>query len=264
MTIVRMKRRPRTEPRMPALRPISNRSRARRTGEGVHLSAYVGADPINFTDPLGLIPPAPGGSSCPVGEIMGPEGCEPPPIEIWGRRLPQIDWDRYLLPIYWNLEDAQQEIVIVARRRWRDVSDLIKGVRSNACSALSKLPENGRIRLGAVVMGFGGLGGAAGAGVFVDSTGRFGSDHYYGWGAGFGFVGGWGVSVGNDAPAGGRTVSNHAAGGIGGGPVSVSGTYSKQSGGSFSGGVSLGQKLGYAAGGLHQTTNVEYSRSYCP
>ena len=228
---------------------------------------YVLNDPVNFVDPLGLQSE----TRC-VQVEGGKEYCSNQPFGSGFAGSGTGSWGAGtgfdVAAFFAQLDAALDETIeVVGRRIHRRAiglwSDFAKGLQSQTCSTLSLLGDNGRLRFGGDIQSYGGIGGAAGAGIFIDSHGRIGTDRYYGWGAGLGLVGGVGLSIGNDRPQAGNIRINHLQGGVGGGWIGAQGTYSSWEGASGSGGVGVGPKLGYSAGSVTGRQIAWYGGSIC-
>ena len=228
---------------------------------GINLYAYVGNDPVNATDPLGL------SEQC----LQDPNGC--PPIVVTGRREPtssapptgtfggseadalaayfERQWNRW----YVNEMNVEARLSLQARIRAGKPQKIF-------CNGLSKLPAGTSLSVSADAQAYGGIGGYLGVSAFVDGSGNTGINFTRGWGAGFGAVGGAGVALGS-TPAPGRTSVSHIQGGLGVGYAGASTSYSKSEGWNSSGGISAGPKLGYAAGSVDGISTTAAGRNIC-
>lgn len=229
---------------------------------GINLYGYVGGDPVNRIDPLGLegcdfsdlegdeIPvcgsslPAPqpqpqlGGFSSSFGGGAGPVGDPCSGSTQW-------DFIRCLstpLPVAFDLGSLANVEIEVVGRRWRDVRDLIKSVPRRARQAICSFPT---VNVGGGADFYAIAGGSLGGGLNFDfANGRFGVSAYTAIGLGLGVDAGPNIGGG---PSGGGMVSVNLAAGAGfalptpvpGLNLGASGTYNL-----------IGTDPGFAGGGI--------------
>jgi RHS repeat-associated protein len=172
-------------------------------GDGPNLYAYVGSDPVNFVDPLGL-------QDCETRGTCDPDTAkreEPGTIVVTGTGLLNfglvgdiIDFNLGAGPLSFGGDAINAEIVVNcdaacrARKRnpnWRDFRDLIEGLRDSvdeitavSRSVICSIPG---FSAGGGADLYAGAGGSFGWSVDLDfSSGRFGVSFYTGVGVGFG------------------------------------------------------------------------------
>lgn len=254
---------------------VNSENRSRRTGSpfgfgrfmqadpvgyeaGTNLYGYVSGDPVNFTDPLGLTqvdcadPSNYQNQACEI--VITGGGC----TSGWTCIIPS-DWSlSQTFDLYgpWDPGSRYGPTADLAEALFEQITTTARDV---TCSALSALPRNGRIRLGAD----GGLGAGAsfraGFGWSIHRDGSINRDYYYGFeGGGIGAIVGAGIGIDNNARSPDwRTTrqDTNLAIGVGPGGFNVGGSPSK--GASGGAGLGVGPDVGYLWTTSNTQTNTE-------
>lgn len=235
--------------------------------DGLNWYNYVGSDPVNATDPSGL--------ACNDGYANS--YCDPsypeddgPPIDVCSSSRRICDFAKFSgrWALFWpsggfRFSDDQDRIRAALAMRNRENPFKSKlAVREAVCWALSHLPNGNSLSIGGDIQAYGGIGGYLGGSVSIDRNGTISGNFSRGWGAGFGGNGGLSLNYGT-SPSPGRTKISHIQGGAGYGWIGGSASYSKAEGWNRSGGLSVGPRVGFAAGSVDGTSSTIVIGNVC-